>query len=86
MILTNVCESTKRECFPLPRGLVVGHCSVGDAGRDTRKVSFLHNVYIKKIAAKFQINDNSHIAFTFIFTIFLSKFLGIALKSDIKRY
>jgi hypothetical protein len=46
----------------------------------------LHDVYIKKIAAKFQINDNSYIAFISIFTIFLSKFLEIALKSDIKRY
>jgi hypothetical protein len=35
MILTSVFESIKRKCFPLPRGLVVGHCSVDDAGRDT---------------------------------------------------
>jgi hypothetical protein len=36
MILTSVFESIKRECFPLSRGLVVGHCSVDDAGRDNR--------------------------------------------------
>jgi hypothetical protein len=46
----------------------------------------LHDAYIKKIAAKFQINDNLYIAFILIFTIFLSKSLGIALKSDIKLY
>jgi hypothetical protein len=28
--------------------------------KKARKVFFLHDVYIKKIAAKFQINDNSH--------------------------
>jgi hypothetical protein len=54
--------------------------------KKARKVFFLHDAYIKKIAAKFQINDNLHIAFIPIFTIFLLKFLGTALKSDIKRY
>jgi hypothetical protein len=54
--------------------------------KKARKVSLLHNAYIKKIAAKFQVNDNSHIAFTPMFTISLSKSLGIASKSDIKRY
>jgi hypothetical protein len=54
--------------------------------KKARKISFLHNAYIKKIAAKFQINDNLYIAFIFMFTIPLSKFLEIALKSDIKRY
>jgi hypothetical protein len=54
--------------------------------KETRKIFLLHDAYIKKIAAKFQINNNSHIAFISIFTIFLSKFLGTALKSDIKRY
>jgi hypothetical protein len=54
--------------------------------KKARKVFLLHDAYIKKIAAKFQINDNLYIAFTFIFTIFLSKSLGTALKSDIKRY
>jgi hypothetical protein len=34
MILINVFKSIKRECFPLPRGLIMGHCSVGNAGRD----------------------------------------------------
>jgi hypothetical protein len=54
--------------------------------RKARKVFFLHDAYIKKIAAKFQINNNSHIAFTPISTIPLSKFLKTASKSDIKRY
>jgi hypothetical protein len=54
--------------------------------KKARKIFLLHDAYIKKIAAKFQINDNSHIVFTPIFTIFLSKFLETALKSDIKRY
>jgi hypothetical protein len=54
--------------------------------KKARKVFLLHDAYIKKIAAKFQINDNSHIAFTSMFTIPLSKSLEIALKSDIKRY
>jgi hypothetical protein len=54
--------------------------------KEARKVSLLHDAYIKKIAAKFQINDNSYIAFIPMFIIFLSKFLGIASKSDIKRY
>jgi hypothetical protein len=31
--------------------------------KKARKVFFLHDAYIKKIAAKFQVNDNSHIAF-----------------------
>jgi hypothetical protein len=35
MILMSVFESIKRECFPSPRGWVMGHCSVGSAGRDT---------------------------------------------------
>jgi hypothetical protein len=34
MILMSVFESIKRECFPFPKGWVMGHCSVGDAGRD----------------------------------------------------
>jgi hypothetical protein len=50
------------------------------------KVFLLHDAYIKKIAAKFQINDNSYIAFIPIFAIFLSKSLETASKSDIKRY
>jgi hypothetical protein len=54
--------------------------------KKARKVFFLHDAYIKKIAVKFQINNNSYIAFISIFTILLSKFLGIASKSDIKRY
>jgi hypothetical protein len=41
MILTSVFESIKRECFPFPRGLVVGHCSVGDAGRDNTPTEIL---------------------------------------------
>jgi hypothetical protein len=52
--------------------------------KKARKISFLHDDYIKKIAAKFQINDNSHIAFISMFTISLLKFLGIAFKSNIK--
>jgi hypothetical protein len=52
--------------------------------KEARKISFLHDAYIKKITAKFQINDNSYIAFTPISTIPLSKFLGTASKSDIK--
>jgi hypothetical protein len=36
MILMSVFESIKRECFPSPRGWVMGHCSVGDAGRDNK--------------------------------------------------
>jgi hypothetical protein len=35
MILMSVFENIKRECFPSPRGWVMGHCSVGDAGRDS---------------------------------------------------
>jgi hypothetical protein len=54
--------------------------------KKARKVFLLHDAHIKKIAAKFQINNNSYIAFIFIFTIFLSKSLGITSKSDIKRY
>jgi hypothetical protein len=54
--------------------------------KEVRKIFLLHDAYIKKIAAKFQINDNLYIAFIFMFTIFLSKFLGTASKSDIKRY
>jgi hypothetical protein len=54
--------------------------------KKARKNFLLHDAYIKEIAAKFQVNDNSYIAFTFIFTIPLSKSLGTALKSDIKRY
>jgi hypothetical protein len=54
--------------------------------KEARKVFLLHDAYIKKIAAKFQINDNSYIAFIPMFIIFLSKSLGIALRSDIKRY
>jgi hypothetical protein len=54
--------------------------------KKARKISLLHDAYIKKIAAKFQINDNSYIAFTPMSTIPLSKSLGIASKSDIKRY
>jgi hypothetical protein len=34
MILMSVFESIKRECFFSPRGWVMGHCSVGNAGRD----------------------------------------------------
>jgi hypothetical protein len=54
--------------------------------KEARKIFLLHDAYIKKIAAKFQVNDNSHIAFIFISIIPLSKSLGIASKSDIKRY
>jgi hypothetical protein len=54
--------------------------------KETRKVFFLHDAYIKKIAIKFQINDNLYIAFTSMFIILLSKFLGTTSKSDIKRY
>jgi hypothetical protein len=35
MILISVFENIKRKCFPSPRGWVMGHCSVGSAGRDT---------------------------------------------------
>jgi hypothetical protein len=52
--------------------------------KKARKVFLLHDAYIKKIATKFQINDNSHIVFISMFTISLSKSLGTALKSDIK--
>jgi hypothetical protein len=54
--------------------------------KEARKIFLLHDAYIKKIAAKFQINDNLHIAFTPMFIILLSKSLGTASKSDIKRY
>jgi hypothetical protein len=54
--------------------------------KETRKIFLLHDAYIKKIAAKFQINNNSYIAFISISTIPLSKSLGTASKSDIKRY
>jgi hypothetical protein len=54
--------------------------------KKARKVFLLHDAYIKKIAAKFQINNNSYIAFIPMSIIPLSKSLGIALKSDIKRY
>jgi hypothetical protein len=54
--------------------------------KEARKIFLLHDAYIKKIAAKFQINDNSYIAFIPMSTIPLSKSLGIASKSDIKRY
>jgi hypothetical protein len=45
----SVFESIKRECFPSPRGWVMGHCSVGDAGRDTYAVTA---VYPKACAVK----------------------------------
>jgi hypothetical protein len=54
--------------------------------KKARKVFLLHDAYIKKIVAKFQVNNNSHIVFTFMFIIPLSKSLKIASKSDIKRY
>jgi hypothetical protein len=54
--------------------------------KEARKIFLLHDAYIKKIAAKFQINDNLYIAFTPISIIPLSKSLETALKSDIKRY
>jgi hypothetical protein len=54
--------------------------------KKARKIFLLHDAYIKKIAAKFQVNDNSYIAFIPIFIISLSKSLGTASKSDIKRY
>jgi hypothetical protein len=54
--------------------------------RKARKVFLLHDAYIKKIAIKFQVNDNLHIAFISMFIIPLLKSLEIALKSDIKRY
>jgi hypothetical protein len=40
MILMSVFESIKRECFPSPRGWVMGHCSVGCAGRDNRTPNY----------------------------------------------
>jgi hypothetical protein len=43
MILMSVFESIKRECFPSPRGWVMGHCSVGCAGRDRRDISIKCN-------------------------------------------
>jgi hypothetical protein len=54
--------------------------------KEARKVFLLHDAYIKKIAIKFQVNDNSYIAFISMSIIPLSKSLGIASKSDIKRY
>jgi hypothetical protein len=43
-----VFESIERECFPFPRGWVMGHCSVGDAGRDIIHAnSELQTVYIR---------------------------------------
>jgi hypothetical protein len=54
--------------------------------KEARKIFLLHDAYIKKIAAKFQINDNLYIAFIPMSIISLSKSLGTALKSDIKRY
>jgi hypothetical protein len=54
--------------------------------KEARKVFLLHDAYIKKIAVKFQINDNLYIAFTSMSTISLSKSLETASKSDIKRY
>jgi hypothetical protein len=54
--------------------------------KKARKIFLLHDAYIKKIAAKFQINDNLYIAFTPISTISLSKSLETTSKSDIKRY
>jgi hypothetical protein len=50
MILMSVFESIKRECFPFPRGWVMGHCSVGDAGRDmNRFLVKLQNIRTYKI-------------------------------------
>jgi hypothetical protein len=54
--------------------------------KEARKIFLLHDAYIKKIAAKFQINNNLHIAFIPMSTIPLSKSLGTTSKSDIKRY
>jgi hypothetical protein len=34
MILISVFESIKRKCFPSPKEWVMGHCSVGNVGRD----------------------------------------------------
>jgi hypothetical protein len=54
--------------------------------KKARKIFFLHDAYIKKIAAKLQINNNLYIAFISMFIIFLSKLLGTTLKSNIKQY
>jgi hypothetical protein len=54
--------------------------------KKARKVFLLHDAYIKKIAVKFQVNDNLYIVFTSMSTISLSKSLGTASKSNIKRY
>jgi hypothetical protein len=45
MILMSVFESIKRECFPFPRGWVMGHCSVGDAGRDSKSYFYINFVH-----------------------------------------
>jgi hypothetical protein len=50
--------------------------------KKARKIFLLHDAYIKKIAAKFQINDNLYIAFISIFTILLSKSLEITSKKQ----
>jgi hypothetical protein len=52
--------------------------------KKARKVFLLRDAYIKKIAAKFQINNNLYIAFISMSIILLSKSLGTASKSDIK--
>jgi hypothetical protein len=48
-----VFESIKRECFPFPRGWVMGHCSVGSAGRDKndlfRITEFDHNATLQPL-------------------------------------
>jgi hypothetical protein len=35
MILISVFENIKRKCFPSPKEWIMGHCNVGDAGRNT---------------------------------------------------
>jgi hypothetical protein len=47
MILMSVFESIKRECFPFPKGWVMGHCSVGDAGRDSIR-NILHRARLDR--------------------------------------
>jgi hypothetical protein len=54
MILMSVFESIKRECFPFPRELVMGHYSVGDAGRDNYE--YVRKMVKRLLNAELQIN------------------------------
>jgi hypothetical protein len=46
----------------------------------------LHDAYIEKIAAKFDVNDNASIPATLMSILLLKKYDDIVFKSEIKKY